>query len=268
MQGGNVLFALGLTLLAGLCTVIGSGLAFFTKKTNTKFLSIALGFSAGVMIYISMAELFVDARTSLTDSLGLIPGSWAAVAAFFAGVLVIAAIDWLIPEYGNPHGMRKIEEGYGDSTERSSLFRVGVLTAIVIGIHNFPEGIVTFASSVNNVHLGLAIAIAIAIHNIPEGISVSVPVYCATGSRRKAFMLSLLSGLAEPLGAVLAYLVLVPYLNEVTMGLSFAFVAGIMIFISLDELLPTARRYGEHHLAMYGLIAGMMVMAVSLLLFK
>jgi ZIP family zinc transporter len=145
--------------------------------------------------------------------------------------------------------------------------RMGMLTALAITIHNFPEGLATFTSSVKDPSLGIAIAVAVAIHNIPEGIAVSIPVYYATGDKKKAFRLSFLSGLSEPLGALIGYLILFRFFNDVVFGVLFAMVAGIMVFISLDELLPTAREYGEAHLSIYGLIAGMLVMAVSLLLF-
>ena len=264
----NILFAFGLTILAGLSTGIGSSLAFFTKKTNTKFLSVSLGFSAGVMIYVSMIEIFYKAKDSLTAELGLKKGSWVTVIAFFAGMLLIALIDSLVPSGGNPHNVHKIEDI--DSKAKSSnsrLLRTGVFTALAIGIHNFPEGLATFISALQQPKIAIPIAIAIAIHNIPEGIAVSVPVYYATGDRKKAFLYSFLSGLSEPVGALVGYLILMPFINDLMFGIIFAAVAGIMVFISLDELLPSAREYGEHHLSIYGLVAGMVVMAVSLLMF-
>lgn len=264
----NVLFAFGLTLFAGLATGIGSALAFFTKQTKTKFLSGALGFSAGVMIYVSLIDIFGKAKESLVEALGQTHGAWATVGAFFAGMLLIAAIDKLVPSQENPHEMRKVEELQDgvDVNRRNKLMRMGVLTAVAIAIHNFPEGLATFASAVKDPSLGVAIAIAIAIHNIPEGIAVSIPVYYATGSRKRAFFLSFLSGLSEPLGAIIGFSLLYFFFNDVVFGLLFAGVAGIMVFISLDELLPAAREYGDAHHAIYGVIAGMAVMAVSLLL--
>jgi ZIP family zinc transporter len=269
MDFNNVIFAFALTLFAGLSTGIGSILAFFTKRTNTKFLSIALGFSAGVMIYVSMIEIFQEAKLSLVKALGQIGGSWATVGAFFGGIFLIAIIDRFVPSFGNPHEMRKVEaiEDADLNVDGSKLMRLGLFTALAIAIHNFPEGLATITSAINNPSLGIAIAIAIAIHNIPEGIAVSIPIYYATGDRKKAFLLSFLSGLSEPIGALIGYLILLRYINDVVFGILLAAVAGIMIFISLDELLPTAREYGEAHLSIYGLIAGMIVMAVSLLLF-
>lgn len=280
---GNVVFAFTLTLFAGLCTGVGSALAFFTKKSNTKFLSVSLGFSAGVMIYVSMVEIFFKAKDSLVSELGLVRGSWITVAAFFAGMLLIGVIDKLIPSSENPHELHSIEEIndiHADEThhlvqiqkreealKNHKLLRMGMFTALAIGIHNFPEGLATFIATLHDPKLGIPIAAAIAIHNIPEGIAVSVPIYFATGSKKKAFFYSFLSGLSEPLGALVGFLILMPFMSESVMGIVFALVAGIMVFISLDELLPAAREYGEHHLSIYGLVAGMVVMAVSLLLF-
>ncbi|SDM17257.1 zinc transporter, ZIP family [Sediminibacillus halophilus] len=265
----NVMLAFALTLMAGLATGIGSLLAFFTSTTNTKFLSFSLGFSAGVMIYVSMIEIFVKAQDALIGALGNGPGHWFTVIGFFAGMLLIALIDKVIPKQGNPHEVKKVEDM--SKTKRSvsdpSLLKMGTFTALAIGIHNFPEGIATFTSALQDPALGLAIAVAIAIHNIPEGIAVSVPVYFSTGDKRKAFKLSFLSGLSEPVGAVAAYFLLMPFLNDVMFGMIFAAVAGIMVFISLDELLPASKKYDEAHLSIYGLIGGMAVMALSLLLF-
>lgn len=268
METQSILFAFGLTLFAGLATGIGSAAAFFAKTTNTKLLSVSLGFSAGVMIYVSFVEIFSQAKRSLVSGLGEANGYLITVTAFFGGIFVIALIDKLVPSVENPHEVRKIEDmSAGEELDKSKkLLRMGILAAVAITVHNFPEGIATFASAIKDIKLGVPIALAIAIHNIPEGIAVSVPIYYATGSKKKAFFYSFLSGLAEPLGAAIGYLVLAPFLNDVVFGILFAAVAGIMVFISLDELLPTAREYGEHHLSAYGLVGGMIVMAVSLLL--
>jgi len=264
----NVLFALGLTLFAGLSTGIGSLIGFMSKQFNPRFLTIALGFSAGVMIYVSMIEIFVKARDSLSVNFGDKMGYVLTVVSFFAGIAVIAMIDKLIPSYENPHEMN-VEQKIKDSTDeqKSKLMRMGMFSALAIGIHNFPEGLATFMSGLTNPTLGISIAVAIAIHNIPEGLAVSAPIFYATKSRKKAFVYSFLSGLAEPIGALIGYFVLRSIFNETTFGVIFASVAGIMVYISLDELLPTAEEYGEHHLAIGGLIVGMFVMAVSLVLF-
>lgn len=269
MGTNKVLFALGLTLFAGLSTGIGGLFTLFWKKTNTKLLSIVLGFSAGVMIYVSFVEILTNSTKYLVNSLGKTLGQWVTAASFFGGIFLIAIIDKLVPSYENPHESHKVEEmNYCDTTIRDKkLLRTGLMTTLAITIHNFPEGMASFTSAIMEPSLGIAIAIAIAIHNIPEGIAVSVPVYCATGSKMKAFKLSLFSGLAEPLGALIGYFVLLPFLNDTVFGILFGTIAGIMVFISFDELLPTAEEYGEHHLSILGLIAGMMVMAASLLIF-
>lgn len=270
MDASNFWFALGLTVFAGLSTGIGSALAFFTNKTNNNFLSIALGFSAGVMIYVSFIEIFPKANESLSIAYGETAGAWLTVAAFFFGILFIALIDRFIPAEENPHDTKSVEEVSKEKLEearRKKLMRMGVFSAIAIAIHNFPEGIATFMAGMSDPEIALPIAIAIAIHNIPEGIAVSVPTYYATGNKRKAFFLSFLSGLAEPVGALIAYAILFNFLNDALFGFTFAAVAGIMVFISLDELLPGAREYGKPHLAIYSMIIGMGVMALSLLLF-
>lgn len=276
----NIIYAFILTLIAGLSTSIGSLIAFFAKKTNKKFLSLSLGFSAGVMIYVSMIEIFQKAQEALVSELGDKPGAFVTVIAFFGGMFLIALIDKLIPSAENPHEPKNVLadcEGCGDcevcvkeqkaKQQKDQLMRLGIFTALAIAIHNFPEGIATFVSAFQDPGVAIPIVAAIAIHNMPEGIAVSVPIYQATGSRKKAFLYSFLSGLAEPIGALLGWLVLIPIMSDMVYGIIFAGVAGIMVFISVDELLPASREYGEHHLSIYGLIAGMMVMAVSLLLF-
>ena len=263
----KILYAFTLTLMAGLATGIGSLIAFFSKKTNTKFLSFSLGFSGGVMIYVSFVEIFFKAKESLVIYYGEAKGTWITVISFFAGMLIIGIIDKLVPSYENPHEPKEVEETQRKHIKKRELERMGIFSAIAIGIHNFPEGIATFISAIDNPKLGLSIATAIAIHNIPEGIAVSVPIYFSTGSKRKAFIYSFLSGISEPIGALVGYIILLPFMNEMIFGVVFASVAGIMVFISLDELLPTAEKYGEHHLSIYGVISGMGVMAISLLLF-
>ncbi|QYZ80485.1 zinc transporter ZupT [Methanofollis formosanus] len=255
--------AFGLTLLAGLSTGLGSLMAFFTRRTSTRFLSAALGFSAGVMLYVSFVELLVGAMETA--------GAPVATVAFFCGVGVIALIDRVVPYPQNPHEVRKVEainEGEGKRRETGGLYRTGLLTAAAIALHNMPEGMATFSGALLDPGIGVAIAVAIAIHNIPEGIAVSVPIYYATGSRWMAFLYSLLSGLAEPAGAVVAFLILLPYLSGAVLGILFAVVAGIMVFVAVDELLPAAREYGEAHLAVYGLVLGMAVMAAVLLVVR
>lgn len=264
----SILFAFLLTLFAGLATGIGSLISLLSKKFNPRLLTIALGFSAGVMIYVSMVEIFRKANESLSSVLGVKNGHIMTVLAFFTGMFFIAVIDKLIPSYENPHELNvesKIQ--HASDRDKRKLMRMGVFSALAIAIHNFPEGLATFMSAIKDPTLGISIAVAIAIHNIPEGLAVSAPILYATKSRKKAFVYSFLSGLAEPVGALIGYFLLRSLFTETMFGFIFAAVAGIMMYISLDELLPTAEEYGEHHLAIGGLIGGMILMAVSLILF-
>ena len=251
-----------LTLGAGLATGIGSTIALFAHRTNKRLLSFSLGLSGGVMIYVSFVELFQQAREAIGAIYGPQTGMGITTLAFFGGVLLIGVIDRLVPSVENPHEAHMIEE-LEKKPKNAKLMRMGLMTALAIGIHNFPEGIATFATAVENPTLGIAIAVAIAIH---EGIAVSIPVFYATGDRMKAFRYSLLSGLAEPVGALLAYFILMPFMSPVMMGCILAGVAGIMVFISIDELLPAAREYGEAHISIYGVMSGMAIMALSLIL--
>ena len=234
----NILIPLLLTLGAGLATGIGSAIAFFARRTNKRLLSFSLGLSGGVMIYVSFVELFQQAQITLSEEWGAHTGIIVTVVSFFAGILLIGVIDRLVPSFENPHEAHMVEE-MDKQPRNPKLMRMGMMTALAIGIHNFPEGIATFTS---------------------------IPIFYATGDRKKAFKLSLLSGLAEPVGALLAYLVLMPFMSPTLMGCILAGVAGIMVFISIDELLPAAREYGEAHISIYGVVAGMALMAVSLIL--
>jgi ZIP family zinc transporter len=299
----GVWIALGLTFFAGMATGIGSAIAFIAKRTNYRFLSVATGFSAGVMLYVSFVEILFKGAESLSIEFGEYWGQWINALSFFGGILLIALIDHLIPAAENPHEIYSEDEirqlhspfthlhDQNESIVQSSrsnvkgshihllqdqkLMRMGLFTALAVGIHNFPEGLATFLAALQDTSIGVAIAFAIALHNIPEGISVSVPIFYATGNRTKAFYFSLLSGLAEPVGAGIAYLairfisgsnqgVISPHL----MGILFGGVAGIMVYISLDELLPTSRAFGKGHDSILGLMGGMLIMALSLLLMK
>lgn len=255
----NVLFALLLTLIAGLSTGVGSVCALFAKRTNTKFLSLSLGFSAGVMLYVAMLEILPKAQAYLSDCLGEQTGNCFGILAFFGGIIFIGIIDCLLPSAENDIGSKP-------QNEQNRLKRMGAVTALTIGIHNFPEGMATFTSALKNPGLGLAIAVAIAIHNIPEGIATSLPIYFSGGSKKKAFSISFLSGMTEPVGALLGYLLLRPFFNDFAFGIIFGAVAGIMVFISLEELIPAAHEYEKSKAAIIGVIVGMAVMAVSLLM--
>ncbi|EAK4323232.1 zinc transporter ZupT [Campylobacter jejuni] len=280
----QISIAMLLTLFAGFSTAIGSTIAFFSRKDDLRVLSLGLGFSAGVMIYISFMEIL---PTALKDFKNHYDSHWAellGLACFFGGILISLLIDKLIPEDVNPHepkedlselkicplpqkGQNPPKFHPGEKLHQintKALKRTGIFTALAIAIHNFPEGFATFISSLDNLTLGIAIAIAVAIHNIPEGLAVSLPIYHATGDKKKAFIYSALSGLAEPLGAFVGALILLPFIGDLTLAISFAVIAGIMVFISLDELLPAAKTYDKAHDSLYGLIAGMAIMALSL----
>lgn len=340
MSPKQIGLAFGLTIIAGLSTSIGSLIAFLSKKPNRNFLSFTLGLSAGVMIFISLAEMLTSSIATLSQKYGDKNAYLYGILTFFGGIALILIIDRFVPEASNPHETKvikdlgetfkeevpvnlnldengneieatdaanaqneneecvcvthvkdlsprkqkrykKLHKGaqidpdecveFGDckntKVKKRALLRSGLITALVIGIHNFPEGIATFVSGLQGIEVALPITIAIALHNIPEGISVSVPIYYATGSRKKAFFWSTLSGFAEPLGALFAYLILLPFFSTTMLGFLDAFVAGIMVFIALDELLPSAILTGKTHLPIYGIIAGMAIMALSLYAF-
>ena len=257
----NAVIALLLTIFAGMSTGIGSVISLFTKRTNKRFLAYALGFSAGVMLYISFVEMFTKSQEYLIGSMGSISGVWCSCFSFFFGMALIMLIDNLIPSPESDLTTSKA------TNQDMTLQRAGILMALAIAIHNFPEGLATFTSALDDVSLGVAIAVAIAIHNIPEGIVTSVPIYYATGNKKKAFVISLLSGLTEPLGALLGYLILRPFLNNSVYGIIFGLIAGIMVYISIEELIPMAREYDKGNSMIFGAILGMAVMAVSLILF-
>ncbi len=269
----HVWMAITLTAFAGLATGVGSALAFFVEQTNYRFLSVATGFSAGVMLYVSFTEILQKAAAGIGETYDGRWANWLTALGFFGGIVGILLIDLLIPHADNPHETRTHDEiedlhEHSGSLAKARLLRMGLFTALAIGIHNFPEGMATFMAALQDPTLGIAIAVAIALHNIPEGISVSVPIYYATGRRRVAFAYSFLSGVAEPVGAIVGYVLLRPILTPAVMGGLFAAVAGVMVYISLDQLLPTSRAFGKGHDSLLGLLGGMAVMALSLLLLQ
>ncbi|MBQ0147831.1 MAG: zinc transporter ZupT [Flavobacteriaceae bacterium] len=264
MMNNPFFFAFGLTLLAGLCTGIGSLLSLIYKKFNPKFLGIMLGISAGVMLYVSFVEILSKARISLGLVYGDKLGYTYAVIGFFVGMISIIGIDKLIPSHDHDD---ECDDDSIKGNQNQKLLRLGIFSALALAIHNFPEGLATFMSAMNEPSYGISIAVAVAIHNIPEGIAVAIPIYYATKSRKKAFWYSFLSGLAEPVGAVIGYFVLRQFFDDSIFGIIFAGVAGIMVYISLNELIPTAKEYAGQKITMTGVIIGMMIMAGSLLLF-
>lgn len=261
----TILIALLLTLFAGLSTGIGAMISFFTRHTDTRLLAGALGLSAGVMIYISFMELMPEASEGLATVMPERTAAAAMLAAFFGGIGLIALIDWLVPADENPHEAHSMEE-LSDSGSHHKMKRTGIMLAMAIGIHNFPEGMATFISALDGLEMALPIVIAIAIHNIPEGIAVSVPIYHSTGNRRKAFFYSLLSGLAEPAGALVGMAFLLPLWSPVVNAVCLAVVAGIMVYIAFDELLPSAESFGHHHLSLIGVVVGMALMGITLVI--
>lgn len=265
-----------LTLLAGLSTGFGALLAFFSKAKSHTFLSIGLGFSAGVMVYVSFVEILVKSKIAFSTAYASpLIGESLALLCFFSGIGLSALIDRFIPEDVNPHEpkshkeLRVLKDDHSEILiQDTALKRTGIFTALAIGIHNFPEGFATFIAALDNVQIGLTIALAIAVHNIPEGMAVSLPIYHATGNRKSAFWYAFISGLAEPIGALVGFFLLLPVMGELSLGITFGMVAGIMVYISFDELLPSARVYGNAHTTILGIVLGMMVMAVSLVAFK
>ena len=272
-MSGDIGFAFLLTVLAGLSTGMGSAIAYFLHRPGPAQMSLILGFSAGVMLYVSFAELLHQSFQKV--------GFGIANIGFFAGIAFIAVLDIFIPhEYKEEHlegppgepvetdpFQRRFRRRLGQRDRRSYLMRAGMLTAIGIAIHNFPEGLAVFSSGITGDRaFGFLVAIAIALHNIPEGVSVSIPIWEATGSRKRAFLYSFAAGLAEPVGALIGYAVLFNFLTTTVIYSLLAFAAGIMVYISLDELLPTAHLYGKEHLVIIGVISGMVVMALSIYL--
>ncbi|MDD3765972.1 MAG: zinc transporter ZupT [Eubacteriales bacterium] len=257
---GNILTAILISFLVGLTTSIGGALAFFLKRDSMKVLAIGLSFSAGVMIFVSFMEILPAAIDFFTTHLGATKGKLVAIIIFFFGIALAALIDYFMPDH--------VTNDMIDDDQKVRLKRVGVFTAIAIAIHNFPEGLATFMAGLNSFSLSIPIAVAIALHNIPEGISVALPIYNATGKKRKAFLWAFVAGMAEPLGAIIGFVVLINILNDYTFGASFALIAGIMIYLALDELLPMAKEYDEGHQGIIGVSLGMLVMAMTTLFFE
>jgi ZIP family zinc transporter len=262
MDINNVIIGFVLATLAGLSTGIGSLMGIFSKLDNTRFLSLSLGFSAGVMIYVSFVELLQLSFNSLNEIFGFRFGALVSVTAFIMAILIMLFIDQLFDN-------RSIGDFVSSSTKNKKqghLLRTGIFSALALAIHNFPEGFATFTAALYDPAIGVTLAIAIAIHNIPEGIAVAVPIYFATKSKKKAFWISLLSGIAEPIGALMGYLIFRSFINEAVFGITFAFCAGIMVYVALNEQLPVSREYGKPSDPIIGVSVGMIVMAVSLIL--
>lgn len=259
----NVLTALSICAGAALATMLGGISVVTSRNPSPRLLSFGLAFAGGAMVYISLVEIFWKAHAAFMQALGSDrQGYMAATLAFFAGIALVVLLDRLVP---NPHN--KLVQ-ISREAERARIRRIGIMAAIAITAHNIPEGMATFFAALDNPTVGLSLAFAIAVHNIPEGVSIAIPVYFATRNRRITLLACLGSALAEPFGALLGYLVLAPFLSPFVYGIVFGVIAGIMVFLSLDELLPAAKRYAQGHDAVYGMLAGMGGIALSLVLFR
>ncbi len=258
----NYIIPLLLTLLAGLATAIGSVFAFVIKKDNLKALSVGLGFSAGVMILLSFRDIIPASREMLAPNYP-VHGDWIVYFGFIIGIVVAVLIDYFIPDHIDEEELAHRNDVV---TPDHRMKRAGLLMAVAICIHNFPEGMATFLTASHNITLGVSVALAIAIHNIPEGIAVAIPVYHATGKKRYATLYAAMSGISEPIGAFIGMILLNFFMPEIMIGIAMAAVAGIMIYISFDTLLPLAREYGNWHLSMIGIMSGMLFIWGSLLL--
>lgn len=263
ITSNNVVMAFLVCIAAAASTLIG-GLSIFTsKKSNTRLLSFGLAFAGGAMVYISLVEIFWKSFSDFSKIYSENEAYNYATLAFFGGVFLVALVDKLIPNPHNPLEDEKSEEG-----DKAHIKRVGLMAALAITAHNIPEGMATFFATLEDPNVGMSLAFAIAVHNIPEGISIAVPVYCATGDKKYTFTACLISAVAEPIGAALGYIVLAPFLSPAIFATVFGVIAGIMVFLAMDELLPTAKRYSKGHDTVYGMVSGMAVIALSLILFR
>ncbi len=258
----NFGIAMIMTLLAGLATAIGAGIAFVVKRDNLKALSIGLGFSAGVMIFLSFTDIIPEAGEMLAVNFPNMH-EWLVFGGFILGIIIAMLIDYFLPDHIDPDELLQPE---GPCRHRHRIKRAGLFTAVAICVHNFPEGMATFLTATQNLTLGLSVALAIAIHNIPEGIAVALPLYHVTGKKRYAMLYAALSGITEPIGALIGVLLFGLFLPQVLIGILLAAVAGIMIYLSFDTLLPLAREYGSWHLSMVGIFTGMLFIWVGLIL--
>lgn len=265
----EAILSLGLTTIVGLSMGLGSLLSFIVKETNKRFLAIALSFSAGIMIYVSFMAILPEGMELIEGYFGE-HGKFIALAGFFGGMFITAIIEKLVHKYGGHyHGHYGHDHDHdNDNCENGEhLSKLGLMSAVAIAIHNLPEGLAIFTAGLKDISVSVPIAAAVILHNIPLSIAISVPIYYSTGSKKKAFLYSLFVGFCQPLGAIIGYLILSNFFNDLVFGILFSIVAGIMIFVSLDELLPSSQKYEDHHISVYGAIVGMMVMALSMSIF-
>lgn len=255
MGNEQAFMALGISMIAGMATLLGALVIFLTKGKSEKMVTFSLAFAAGVMLTVSFSDLLPEARGFLSASQGDTLGVLYMIIFLIVGILVAASLDYFVPH----------EEFDEENQEKphQNLFRVGFISMLAVGLHNFPEGIAVFMAGFSDLSLGISVAIAITMHNIPEGIAVAMPIYFATGSKKEALKYTFYSGAAEPVGALLAFLVLRPFINDFLMGAIFAVVAGIMLYIAIEELIPSSRQYGFNRLALVGTFVGICVMPLS-----
>ena len=262
----NVLIAGLVTVLAASATMLGALSMVGAKESNPRLLAFGLSFAGGAMIYISLVEIFVKSQISFGDIYPVKQAYSMATLAFFAGVMLLVILDRVLP---NPHAELAGEHNSHDhETQRIQLGKVGLMATLAITAHNLPEGMATFFSTLNSPSVGISLAIAIAIHNIPEGLSIAIPIYYATGSKKKAVLATFASAIAEPIGAFLGYVILAPFIGPAVYGSVFGVIAGAMVYLALDELLPAAKRYAQGHETVYGIVSGMVIIALSLVMFK
>ena len=252
-----------LTLFAGMSTLVGGFITFFVKRNNLKVLSVGLGFSAGVMVYVSLNELMSEAPSMLGNFYGIIPAKGLAFIGFAIGILIAILIDYFIPDHIESDFLSTSQTKHQEQSRK--IKRAGLITAIAVTLHNFPEGMATFLVSSQDIRLGIPVALAIAIHNIPEGIAIALPIFQATGKKRLAILYSFLSGISEPIGGLIGVILLRTVMPAQTVGIMTAAVAGIMVYLSFDTLLPLAREYGENHHVIIGIVSGMLVMGLGLI---
>lgn len=274
MEISNLALSFALTLVVGLSMGVGSLLSFFIKEANKRFLALSLSFSAGIMIYVSFMAILPEGIELVEGYIGDEIGHTIGLMAFFGGMIMIAILEKFIHTvggdiHGHDHGHshdHSHDHGHNHSNGEH-LSKLGIMSAIAIAIHNLPEGLAIFTAGLKDITLAIPIAAAVIMHNIPLSIAISVPIYYSTKSKRKAFLYTLLVGLCQPLGAIIGYLLLSNFFNDGFFGILYTIIAGIMVFVSLDELLPISQKYEDHHISVYGAIAGMIVMAISLSLF-
>jgi ZIP family zinc transporter len=260
-----VITAFLVCLAAASATIIGAFTILFTRGPSPRLLSFGLAFAGGAMVYVSLVEIFAKSHRAFLEIAPDQTAYAAATFSFFTGMMAMILLDYILP---NPHLKLIPRDKNTHSHTHTHLKRISIFATLAITAHNLPEGCATFFATLDHPNVGISLAVAIALHNIPEGISVAIPVYFATGSKRTAFLATLISALAEPLGAILGYTILAPFLSPFVYGGLFGFMAGAMVYLALDELLPTSRRYAKGHETVYGLVSGMMILAISLALFR